>query len=206
MKLLHICVLWIVSIFLIQPPDLQAEQTLARMCFWIPPERMTEFETAFEDKVVPFLKTQGLEVSSTPGRPTVSNVFARLFEVKTPADVLKIRNILDENPDWTALLKDLRTTFDNTDSARPRVTMPQDLSTMFGKGDFGGAFQPHSIFMSPQFPAKRKSQGQERFSRQIQKKESGEDLIQQMDQQAQRCSKSLRIIMATSGLPLGAVV
>ena len=33
-----------------------AEPTLARLSFWVPPERVAEFEIACQEKVVPILK------------------------------------------------------------------------------------------------------------------------------------------------------
>ena len=34
--------------------------TLARLSFWVPPERMAEIEAAYEEQVVPVLKTKRL--------------------------------------------------------------------------------------------------------------------------------------------------
>jgi len=50
---------------------LAAEPTLARLSFWVPEERMAEFEVAYLKKVVPVLKGHGLVESSEPGRTTV---------------------------------------------------------------------------------------------------------------------------------------
>ena len=33
-----------------------AEPTLVRLSFWVPPERMAEFEVAYERKMLPILK------------------------------------------------------------------------------------------------------------------------------------------------------
>ena len=38
--------------------------TLARLSFWVPPERMAEFATDYEEKVIPILKRHGLVESS----------------------------------------------------------------------------------------------------------------------------------------------
>ena len=150
------CALWFL---LILPSALQAEQTLARMCFWVPSDRMSEFETAFQDKVVPLLKTQGLMVSSTPSRPTMDNVFARLFEVKTPADIPKTRNALDKNPGWDAILKDLGTAFGQTDPGGPISSESQNRGTIFGKGDFGGRIPATFALYSTSAPGKTQSAG-----------------------------------------------
>jgi len=60
-----------------------AEPTLARLGFWVPPERMAEFEDAYEKQIVPVLKQHGLKAWSGPTRATVDSVFARVFEFKT---------------------------------------------------------------------------------------------------------------------------
>ena len=59
------------------------EPTLARLSFWVPPERMAEFEAAYEEQVVPILKKHGLVESSERGRATADS-FSRLFAVENP--------------------------------------------------------------------------------------------------------------------------
>ncbi|MDA0710666.1 MAG: hypothetical protein O3B73_10710, partial [bacterium] len=57
------------------------EPTLLRHAFWgVSPEKMAEFEAAYEKQVVPLLEKHGLIASSEQGRATVDSVFARLFE------------------------------------------------------------------------------------------------------------------------------
>ena len=45
-----------------------AEPTLARLSFWVSPERMTEFEVAYEQNVAPLLARHGLVESSRKAR------------------------------------------------------------------------------------------------------------------------------------------
>ncbi|MBI2503238.1 MAG: hypothetical protein HYW07_08390 [Candidatus Latescibacteria bacterium] len=48
--------------------------TLARLSFWVPAERLAEFEAAYETRLLPILKKVGLVESSVPGRATVEGV------------------------------------------------------------------------------------------------------------------------------------
>ena len=72
--------------------------TLARLSFWMSPERMGAFEAVYEKKIVPILKEHGLEQSSEQGRATVEGVFSRLFEFTAPAELMQKRNRLNEDP------------------------------------------------------------------------------------------------------------
>ena len=61
---------------LLPVPECQAtEPTLARLSFWVQPERMAEFEAAFDEQMLPILKRQGLIASSKKERPTVEGAF-----------------------------------------------------------------------------------------------------------------------------------
>jgi hypothetical protein len=62
-------------------PSFAAEPTLARLCFWVPPERKAEFESAYQTEIAPLLARHGLSESSRVGRTTVDSVFSRLFDV-----------------------------------------------------------------------------------------------------------------------------
>ena len=75
-----------------------AEPTLARLSFWVPPERMAEFEAAYEKDVVPILKRYDIVASSERGRATVDSVFVRAFAFKTPAEFVDIRDALRSDP------------------------------------------------------------------------------------------------------------
>ena len=110
-------VLWAALLFLLGlplPTDAE-EPTLARLSFWVPPERMEEFETAYEKEVAPFLKAHGHVESSRRSRATVDSVFSRLFEYESPArrvakgEVLRADSTAREN--WRTLLRGLGATF-----------------------------------------------------------------------------------------------
>ena len=87
---------------------------LARLSFWVPPKRMGEFEIAYEKKIVPILKTHSLLGSSERGRTTVEEVFSRLFEMKTPAEVTEKENALLKDPAFEEVLRSLGATFGTT--------------------------------------------------------------------------------------------
>ena len=91
-------------------PTVSEEPALARLSFWVPPERMTQFEAAYREELSPLLERHGLKESPREGRATVDSVFSRLFEVKAPADVPRLREVLGEDPAWTAELQDLSRT------------------------------------------------------------------------------------------------
>ncbi len=84
---------------------------LARLSFWVPPERMDEFQTTYEKKVLPVLKKHDLIESSEPGRKTVEGVFSRLFEFETPAEIAARERSLREDPAWQEILLSLGTDF-----------------------------------------------------------------------------------------------
>ena len=70
------------------------EPTLARLSFWVPPERMAEFEAAYEKQVLPLLKEQGLVEASRRGRVTSDSLFSRLFELLSPSEWDKLKTLL----------------------------------------------------------------------------------------------------------------
>ncbi len=84
---------------------------MARLSFWVPPERMAEFEAAYQERVVPILKAHGLAESSEKGRTAPDSVFSRLFEVKTPNEVQEKEEILQNDSTWQEVLRDLGTAF-----------------------------------------------------------------------------------------------
>lgn len=70
---------------LLQP--LSADQpTLARLSFWMPPERITEFEAAYEGQLVPLLQSHGLVPSTVQGRATVDSAFKAFAGEEPQAD------------------------------------------------------------------------------------------------------------------------
>ena len=101
-----------VILLLAASPLHATEPTLARLSFWLPSERMAEFENAYEAKVVPILKRHGLTESPQLARATADSAFTRLFEVKTPADVAEKREALNADPAWKETLRHLETTLD----------------------------------------------------------------------------------------------
>jgi len=91
--------------------------TLARLSFWVPPARMSEFEAAYEAKVIPILRRYGLVSSSRPERATPDSVFSRLFEMKTPSAVEETWYALkafQKDPTWAAVLRSLGSAFGTT--------------------------------------------------------------------------------------------
>ncbi|MFT5367606.1 MAG: hypothetical protein ACI8V2_002567 [Candidatus Latescibacterota bacterium] len=66
-----------------------SESTLARLSFWVPSERIMEFEAAYEQHVVPILNRHGLVASSQGGPTAVDSVFVRVFAFKTIAEFTK---------------------------------------------------------------------------------------------------------------------
>ena len=88
-----------------------AASTLARLSFWVPPERTAEFEATYKEKVVPILKRHGLVQSSERGRATVEGIFSRLFEVGTPSEVEEKREALEKDLAWHEILENLETVF-----------------------------------------------------------------------------------------------
>ena len=92
-----------------------AEPTLARLSFWVPPERMAEFEATYEEKVVPILKTRGLvESSEGDERTKVEGIFSRLFEMKTPSEIPDRWRALNTDSAWQKVLQDLGSAFEAT--------------------------------------------------------------------------------------------
>jgi DNA-binding NtrC family response regulator/ligand-binding sensor domain-containing protein len=108
--------------------------TLARLSFWVPVERLDDFESAYRKKLIPLLGKHGLEESAEAGRPTVEGVFSRLFELERPAEVARKTQVLQGDPAWQTLLRELGTTFE-TGSDAPIIRYRFGLySTPAGKG------------------------------------------------------------------------
>ena len=65
------------------PVDAGPPPTLARISFWLPPERLSEFEVEYERICAPVLDRLGLKNSAGPGQALSDNVFTRLFAFDT---------------------------------------------------------------------------------------------------------------------------
>ena len=87
------------------------EPILIRLSFRVTPERMSEFETVYQEKVVPILTKHGLVQSSTRGRETPDSVFARLLELGNVPDFVERRKGIFADTVWKQVLRDLGTTF-----------------------------------------------------------------------------------------------
>ena len=94
-----------------------SESTLARLCFWVPEERLDDFAAAYEKRVAPLLEKRGLAASSAPGRATVEGVFGRLFACESPAAFVSAREALWCDPAWEDLLRHLGSDFQTADAA-----------------------------------------------------------------------------------------
>ena len=103
----------ILSLLDLSIPAQAEELTLARLSFWVPPERIEEFERAYEEQVLSVLKEHGLVESPLRGRVTVDSVFSRLFEVDTPAKVNHKGKKLREDSTFKEILRSLGTDFEN---------------------------------------------------------------------------------------------
>ncbi len=118
MKFLHRLLLVfgaVLSLLMAPRPAAGAEEsTLARLSFWVPPERMAEFERAYEDQLLPVLQKRGLVASAQEGRATVDSVFSRLFVVESPTQILAERDSLVQDAAWQEVLEALGTVYGGT--------------------------------------------------------------------------------------------
>ncbi len=84
---------------------------LARLSFWVPPERMAEFEMAYVEKVAPILERLGLVASSCQARTALEGIFSRLFEIQTPSHIAEIETALQRDGNWQETVQSLSTAF-----------------------------------------------------------------------------------------------
>ena len=89
-------------------PNHSLAPTLARLSFWVPPARSSEFEVIYQNRLVPILKGQGLVEFSEQGRPTVAGVFSRLFAVESPAAVVEKAQALQEDAGYQEVVQEVR--------------------------------------------------------------------------------------------------
>ena len=85
--------------------------TLARLSFWVHSEKIAEFETAYQAKVVPILARHGLVGSSRKARSASEGIFSRLFELETPSEVQVVDKALREDPAFAEIMRDLGPVF-----------------------------------------------------------------------------------------------
>ena len=85
--------------------------TLARLSFWVPGEKMGEFETAYQAKVVPILARHGLVGSSRIARSASEGIFSRLFELERPSEVQVVDKALREDPAFGGIMRELGPVF-----------------------------------------------------------------------------------------------
>ena len=88
-----------------------AEPTLARLSFWVSPERIEEFESAYEERIVPILNEHGLVESPVRGRTTVDSVFSRLFAFASVAEMRAGEQALQKDSMWRTELQNIGATF-----------------------------------------------------------------------------------------------
>ena len=104
----------VLSLLGLSPVDAE-EQTLARLSFWVPPERMEEFETVYEKQVIPILKKHDIVESSKHGRSTVDSVFSRLYTFAELDTFFAHRYSLWNDSTWQTLRKHLGENFRSAD-------------------------------------------------------------------------------------------
>jgi ligand-binding sensor domain-containing protein/C4-dicarboxylate-specific signal transduction histidine kinase len=90
--------------------------TLARIAFWIPPERKTEFQTEYQLKILPTLVGLGLKEWKGPARATVDSTFSQVFEFRSASEFGRIKARLAENSTWHEVLGALGQRFSITES------------------------------------------------------------------------------------------
>ena len=89
--------------------------TLARLSFWMPPERMEDFKTAYQEQIAPILERHGLVASAQRGRATADSVFSRLFVLDNPSAVAATADSVDGDPEWVTTMRRLGEAFGTQD-------------------------------------------------------------------------------------------
>ena len=134
-------------------PAMAEEPTLARLAFWVPPERMEEFGAAYAEQVAPVLKKHGLAASSEWGRATVDSVFSRLFEMRNPAQVAEVGEQLALDEKWREAVRNLGASFNSADTTSNLRTgwkiystpMENNRKVPTGPGSRKGSWQRYGI-------------------------------------------------------------
>ncbi len=86
--------------------------TLVRLAFQLPADRVAEFEQLFRHNAIPLLSEHGLIEHLEPGRPAKEGVFAHLFEVPSPTELVPGREALLKDESWRQLLQEWGAAFD----------------------------------------------------------------------------------------------
>ncbi|NKB65894.1 MAG: response regulator [Candidatus Latescibacteria bacterium] len=87
------------------------DTTLARLSFWIQPERIDQFSAVYQTELAPLLAEQGLVAIGTPDRTVPDHIFSRLFALDGPAAVGPAAQALQEDAAWQAQLNALGARF-----------------------------------------------------------------------------------------------
>ena len=108
--------------------------TLARLSFWLPVDRLADFEVAYRKEIAPLVKKHGLKSPSLCERPPIAGVFSRLFAVESPLAITPQESALQHDPAWQQLM--------------------QQLGTRFGGTAIGGALRYYFglYFLPPEYP------------------------------------------------------
>ena len=99
-------------------PD-RAEETVARLSFWVAPGREAAFRKAYASRLRPLLQRHGLAESRRRGRATPQGIVARLFDLSSLAQVKGVEQALRDDRRFIEVLGELgrrygRTAVDGT--------------------------------------------------------------------------------------------
>ena len=147
-------VVWAAALLLQSVAVSAEEPAFARLSFWLPPDRMAEFETLYEEKVAPLLHQHGLAQSSDPGRTTADSVFSRLFELDTPTSWREVNDLLANDPAWQTLLMELGTRYGTAGSDSLMRSEFRLYSAPAGPGRTTLAGPGKTVRAGPGFPQK----------------------------------------------------
>ena len=106
------------------------QPALARIAFWVPPERMDEFAEAYQQQVQPILERHGFTPSERVSRPVGDSLFTRLLQYDTAESVAQVRPSLfgfrdlitepvwaHSDPAWGQVMRRLGEHFGTADSS-----------------------------------------------------------------------------------------
>ncbi|MBT3604886.1 MAG: hypothetical protein HN521_17635, partial [Candidatus Latescibacteria bacterium] len=89
------------------------KNTIVRLTFHISSDQKDEFESVYQERLLPILQQCGLETTDRALRKMPPRNFAHLFAIKSPTDLPQIRQTLRSNPEWRNILFELASTFGN---------------------------------------------------------------------------------------------